>query len=268
MKYAFVTGGAGGLGGQACKTLADNGWTVFAADINQAAIDKINYRNVIPIQVDITDIESIENARDIVRQYTNCLDVVINFAGIFNFSSLVENIPEIIKRALSVNVMGMVNVNFVMFPLIYKAKGRIINISSEIGWLKPQPFTSPYSVSKHAVDTYTDALRRELQFIGIKVIKIQPGSFKSDMHSVAEKSFERLISDTSFYKSNLLSLQFLMTNELKHVNNPKYLSKTVLKACTAKNPKINYRVKNSFKLRLLNLLPDILIDKIYKSVIK
>ncbi len=268
MKYAFMTGGAGGLGGQACRLLADKGWTVFAADIDQAALDKINYQNIIPVQVDITKIESIERARDIVRQYTKGLDAVINFAGMFNFTSLVENDPKIMERVLSVNVMGMINVNYVMFPLICEAKGRIINISSEIGWLKPQPFTSPYSVSKHAVDTYTDALRRELQFIGIKVIKIQPGSFRSDMHNAAEETFERLINETSLYKNNLRSLQFIMTNELKHANDPIYLSGVVLKACTAKRPKINYRVKNSFKLKLLNILPDTIIDKIYKMVIK
>ncbi|MEG1613273.1 MAG: SDR family NAD(P)-dependent oxidoreductase [Clostridia bacterium] len=268
MKYAFVTGGAGGLGGQACQVLADNGWTVFAADINQEALDKINYKNIIPVQADITKVESLEKARDFILTKTDKLDAVVNFAGMMNFTSLVENSPRIMEIAISVNLMGMINVNYVLFPLIDAAKGRIINVSSEIGWLKPQPFVAPYSVTKHAVDTYNDALRRELNIVGLKVIKIQPGSFKTNMHNAAERTFDRLISETTHYKNALSSMKKIMTHELVHANDPKIMAKTILTACTAKNPKINYRVKNSKKLRFLNIFPDKLIDKIYMAVIK
>lgn len=268
MKYAFITGGAGGLGGLSARALADNGWTVFAADINREALDKINYNNIIPIQVDITSLDSLRAARDEILKTTDKLDAVINLAGIMKFTSLVEDEPKIMQLAVNINLFGPINVNYVMYPLVEKANGRIINTSSEIGWLKPQPFTSPYSVTKHALDVYNDALRRELNIPKIKVIKLQPGSFKTNMHGAASSDFDRLIANTKRYKNELACMKTFMTHELEHANDPNILAKTVLKACTVKNPKLNYRIKNSKKLRLLNIFPNKLVDKIFMSVIK
>ncbi len=269
MKYAFITGGAGGLGGQACDLLADNGWTVFAADINQEALNKITHKNVIPIQVDITDITSIERARDEILKTTDKLDAVINFAGMMKFTSLIENHPKTMDIAMKVNLFGMIYVNYVMYPLVEKACGRIINTSSEMAVVKAQPFVGPYSVTKRAVDFYTEALRRECNITNkVKVIKLQPGSFKTNMHHLAAADFDRLIAGTERYKGPLASMKKLMTHELEHACDPKYMADAILKACTAKNPKIKYKIKNSKKLMLLNIFSDKIVDKIYLSFIK
>lgn len=264
MDYIFITGGAGGLGNAVAKDLANSGFKVFVGDINQAALDKINNPNMIPVHINISDIDSVNAAVELVKTYTNKLYAVINVAGILSMGSMIETPPATMRRILDINVMGMYLVNQGFFPLILEGKGRIINFSSEMGYLSAAPFNGLYGVSKHAVETYNDTLRRELAFVNIPVIKIQPGSFKTEMHNDAEANFTRLYDNTQYFKIPLGKLKPIMINELKHANDPKYLVNAVHKAVVAKRPKAKYRVKNSVKLRFMQMFPECLIDKIYK----
>ena len=186
-KFAFITGGAGGLGGTTSQLLLDQGWHVLIADYDAAALAKWQGRErVHTVQVDVTDKASVAQAAAQVQAITGQLDAIINFAGVMAVGSLLEMPPETIARILQVNVMGTVHINQAFFPLLKrtgdkKTSGRIVNISSETGWETTAPFNGPYSMSKYAVESYTDALRRELQLLHIPVIKIQPGPFKTEM---------------------------------------------------------------------------------------
>lgn len=266
MKYVLITGGAGGLGGSVAKFMADKGIKVFALDINQDALNRINNPNIIPIQVDISDTESVKQAVVEVLKTTNKLDGLINFAGILHMGSVVETDEKIMERILKINVLGMYIINKHFFPLIKKCKGRIINISSEIGWLSAQPFNAFYGASKYAVECYNDSLRREMLFQGIKVIKINPGSFKTDMHGVAEKNFEDMLANTIDYKDVMGKMEPLMLGELKHAKDPAILAKVVCRAFTTKRPKIQYKINSSKLLRLLSIMPERFQDFIYKFV--
>ena len=62
-----------------------------------------------------------------------------------------------------------------MFPLLRKGS-RIVNLTSEVAKYTPQPFQGYYNISKIALDNYNDVLRRECNYLGIKVVKIQSGS--------------------------------------------------------------------------------------------
>ncbi|NLP47423.1 MAG: SDR family NAD(P)-dependent oxidoreductase [Clostridiales bacterium] len=269
MKYAVFTGAAGGLGSACALEMAKQGWSVFALDINEQALAKIGENeNIIPIKVDITDRDSIAAAKAEIEKTTDKLDAIINFAGIHTIASMVEgNADKIIERMLKINVQGMVNINKAFFPLVKKAGGRVINCSSECGWMKPQPFNGPYSMTKYAVDAYTESLRRELMFLGIKVVKIQPGSFKTEMHNAATEGFNRLYENTEYFKDVLARMKPLMDFELKLANDPKHMVKAILAAVNSEKPKINYRVKNSKLLGSLEYIPDPLLDKLYKLIL-
>lgn len=264
MKHVLITGGAGGLGGAVAQFMADKGIKVFAADINKDALKAINNSNIIPININITDSDSIKNAVSKVSEFTDKLDAVINFAGILYMGSVIENDEKLMERILRINLLGMYMVNKYFFPLIKAGKGRIINISSEIGWLSAQPFNAFYGTSKHAVEAYNDSLRRELLFMNIPVIKINPGSFKTEMHGVAEKNFRKMLDNTVYYKDVIRKMEPLMIGELKHAKAPSILAKTVYKAFIARVPKLSYKVNTSRKLRLLSMLPERMQDYIYK----
>jgi len=270
MKYALFTGAGGGLGGAGAKALAAAGWTVFAADINKAALEEIGRApRIIPLILDVTSGESIAAAVETVKRATDKLDAVINFSGIHTMGSMVEgDTARTMERMIDVNVMGMVRVNRAFFEMVKAGGGRIINCSSECGYMKPQPFNGPYTVTKYAVEAYNDSLRRELLCQGVKVIKIQPGSFKTGLLSAAQSGFDNLYDNTLYYKNALRKMQPLMRRELKRANDPAHLVRALMKAANRTKPKIKYRVKNSRLMGLMELIPDRLLDTIYKMLMK
>lgn len=272
MKYALFTGAAGGLAGACVEELYSKGdWMIFAADVNMNGLNDLQARtgeNVIPIQIDIMSQESCFDAAKQISEYTDHLDVVVNAAGIHTMASLVEGDPaSTIQRMIEINVLGMIRVNKAMFELVDNCKGRIINFSSECGWEKPQPFNTPYAITKFAVEAYTIGLRRELNFLDIPVIKIQPGSFKTGMHGQATAGYQKILETTAHYKDVLSVLKPIMEVALANPHDKKYLVATVMDAIYDKCPKTNYKCKNTWYLQAINPVPDKLIDFGYKKVV-
>jgi len=266
-KTALVTGAAGGIGSAVVRALTGIGWRVFAADINPCNFG--NDGNVIPLLMDVTDIDSVITAYNLVRGYTARLDAAINISGIGCLGSLIEDGAETdVRRVVSVNLFGTVNVNRVFFPLVLAAKGRVINFSSECGYMTAQPFNGAYTISKYAVEAYNDSLRRELMFCGVRVIKIQPGAFKTSLVDNTFPAYDAFLARTALSEKVLLKMKPLMKYELSHARDPEILAKTVLRAVTSKRPSVRYRVKNSLPLRLLDILPDRCIDFAYRVILK
>ncbi len=268
MKYAFITGAAGGLAGACVEELmARGGWTVFAADYAEDALKEFAAKcgdNVIPVAVDISNTDSVKAAADKVGEYTDHLDVIVNAAGIHTMASLVEpGATQTMERMININVMGMIRVNEALFPYLSKGS-RVINFSSECGWEQPQPFNSPYAITKWAVEGYTIGLRRELLFLDIPVIKIQPGSFKTGMHGQANAGYAKLLATTKYYKPVLSVLSPLMTIAMGSAHDKKYLVDGVMDAIYAKHPKRNYKIKNTWYLGLMDPIPACILDPAYK----
>lgn len=270
MKYALFTGATGGLGSACAKAMAAEGWTVFAAGTNEKSLAELGeIENIIPVKINIADQESVDAAREEVAKYTTKLDAIINFAGMHTMCSLIEgDCSNTIEKMLKINVMGMIRINRTFVDMVLEGNGRIINCSSECGYLTAQPFNGAYAITKYAVEAYTDSLRRELMFIGVPVIKIQPGSFKTNMHKSASAGIDNLLSSTKYYGKVLNTLKPIMDNELNHANDLKYLVSALLEAVDSEKPKIVYRVKNSYMLRALELIPTRLLEFGYRTIVK
>ncbi len=269
MKYAVFTGATGGLGTLCVKELSRLGnWTVFAGGTNEVELMRLGkLANIIPVRLDVTKQESVDAALEIIRSYTNKLDAIVNFAGLTSFTSLIEgDSVESIEKLLNVNMIGMARVNRTFFDMIYKGHGRIINCSSESGWMTPQPFAGPYVLSKYAVDAYNDSLRRELIYLGIPVVKIQPGSYETNITQQVYKNFDKVISTTKYYSKLLTKMKPLMVMELNQKNEPRRLVKTVIRAMEARHPKLRYRVGTGRLLAMLELLPEQGVDMVYKLI--
>jgi NAD(P)-dependent dehydrogenase (short-subunit alcohol dehydrogenase family) len=257
----FITGGAGGLGGATARLLAEQGWRVFAADCVDEALARIGQEaNVTPIHLDVTDSASVEAAARSVAKQVDGLDGVVNFAGILTVGSLIEIAEDALRRLLDVNVMGTFRVNRALFPLVLARHGRIVNISSETGWQTGMPFNGPYGMSKHAIEAYSDSLRRELMFLGVPVIKIQPGPFKTDMVAGIERQFTRAAKESTHFGKLLRRLTRMTLAEQEKAHDPTLLAKTVHLALTARAPAGAYSVKPDPARVAINLLPDRVAD--------
>ena len=269
MRYALVTGATSGLGKEIAIRLSESGWCVFACGRNEKALGEIKKTTYChPLKMDVVDQDSINEALEEVLKVTDHLNAIINFSGIQKMSSLIEGDINIIKQSLDVNLLGMARVNKTFFPLIKKCNGRIINCSSECGWMTPQPFNGSYTLSKYAVEAYNDSLRRELMFLDIPVIKIQPGSFKTAMHGKTLDSFDKLINSTNMYREVLEKMKGMMLIELKMANEPEALIEAVMKAVNDPHPRQKYRVKNSPLLEVIEVMHPMTVDRLYKKFLE
>jgi len=271
MKFALMTGATGGLGQHCVRRMAGSGrWTVFAAGTNRQKLAEFSCMpNVIPIEVNITDPAAVESAHELIKNHCGQLDAVINLAGQTAFGSAVEGDPAgQAEHLLQVNVLGMIRINSVFFDLIRRPGGRVINCSSETGWMTAQPFATPYVLSKRAVEGYNDCLRRELMFLGIAVIKIQPGTFQTGLTGRICQDYQATLESTRYSKALLTRLQPLMLHELRHNPDPDRLARTVMKALETRRPKIRYRVATGWLLLMLELLPEKGVDLLYRLLFK
>jgi len=265
----FITGGAGGLGGATAKYLGARGWQVFAADVVEEALARIGEeRNITPVHLDVTDAASVEAAARSVAKRVDGLDGVVNFAGILAVGSLIEITEDALRRVLDVNVMGTFRVNKAFFPLVLARQGRIVNISSETGWQSGMPFNGPYAMSKHAIEAYSDSLRRELMFLDVPVIKIQPGPFRTGMVAGIERSFSRAAEASTYFKDMLKRLKHVTLKEQAKAHEPALLAAVVHAALTTPHPQIAYSVKPDLQRAALNRLPDCIADPLVKLALR
>lgn len=270
MKTVFFTGATGGLGELCVRSLSQRGWQVFAAGTNREKLSELEHLpHVIPLYANVRDIDSLRDSREKLLEHTDRLDAVVNFAGISVFASLVEGdaIP-LMEKVIDINVLGTVRVNALMIDLVEKGKGRIINCSSSVGWAASQPFSGAYCASKRAIEAYNDSLRRELMFIGIPVIKIQPGAYQTKLLSGIDEEYLKTLESTTRYRTVLKRLKFMMDKVLGTAGNPQDLVNTVIKALEAKRPRLKYRKGSGFLMYLMSALPGRLLDWGYRTALK
>ena len=268
-KTVFLTGCSGGLGSRTTGYLVEKGWHVFAADFNREAMTKMDGEiGISTLFIDVTDQASIDIALKVVLEQVEGLDGIVNFAGIFAAGSLIEINEDTLFHVFNVNVMGTYRVNKTFFPLVQKRKGRIVNLSSETGWQSAGPFNGPYAMSKHAIEAYSDSLRRELMFLDIPVIKIQPGPFQSNMIEDLEVNFSEAQSESTYFKDVLSRLKVLVNGEMKKANDPVIVAQAIHKALTVSNPKPAYSVMPDRKRVFMEWLPNGVQDRLLKKVLR
>ncbi len=265
----FITGAAGGLGASSTRLLVDKGWKVFAADFDEAALKRLRGEvEVVPVTLDVTDPASVRRAVAKVSRQTDGLDGVVNFAGIMAIGAMIELPEATVRRLFEVNVFGTYRVNQACFPLLRARKGRVVNISSETGWQSGAPFNGAYAMTKHAIEAYSDSLRRELALLDMPVIKIQPGPFKTEMTASIGPNFDKAAAASKLFGPYLRGMRGAAVSEGDHGADPKILAQAVLKALTLKRPGPAYSVRAAQGRALLEKLPTPVVDVMLKEFIK
>ncbi|MEZ4287471.1 MAG: SDR family NAD(P)-dependent oxidoreductase [Polyangiales bacterium] len=268
-KFALVTGAAGGLGAATVQELVTNGWFVFAADLADAAqAPRTDAPNIFRVTMDVCDRESIDHAFTEVSDRTKSLDAVVNFAGIHALASMIEIDEADFKRVMDINLFGTFRVNQRFFELLHAAKGRIVNISSETGWQSAGPFNGPYAISKHAIEAYSDALRRELALLDVSVIKVQPGPFRTSMVKGLGETFERAANKSRYFRHVLMGVQPLAAREAESAAPAVVLAKAVVAALQSNRPRAAYSVRPNRMRAALDSLPTPIVDRIWNTTLR
>lgn len=184
-KVALITGGGRGLGEALCRSLAEAGAVVVAADIElktaqavaQSLRDQGYDSSALPI--DVADDEQVGRAFENARERHGRVDIVINNAGIDRTVSVEELAPEEWERIIAVNLTGPFLASRRAFPIM-KAQGggHIVNIVSTAA-KRAWPNAAAYHASKWGLLGLSHALHVEGRPHGVKVTAVISGGLRT-----------------------------------------------------------------------------------------
>ncbi len=178
-RAVLVTGASSGIGLRTTEVLAANGYYVYAGARKAEDLRALSAMpNVEGIRLDVTSPEEISAAVETVTNAGRGLYGLVNNAGVAIIGPLIEVPVDELQWQLDVNLVGPYRVTQAFAPLIIESQGRITTTGSISGILSG-PFLGHYSMSKHGVEAFTDALAAELAGFGVEVSVVEPGNYKS-----------------------------------------------------------------------------------------
>jgi NAD(P)-dependent dehydrogenase (short-subunit alcohol dehydrogenase family) len=271
-RAVLVTGASTGIG-EACALRLDGlGFRVFAGvrknEDGDALKSKASSR-LSPVQLDVTQDDTIRKAAGLIHEATgsNGLWGLINNAGISVNGPLEFVDVDQLRRQLEVNVIGQIAVTQAFLALLRIARGRIVNIGSNSGFLAA-PLAGPYCASKFALEALTDALRAELKPWGIEVCLVEPGAIATPIWEKsigeAERTLAAMPPEANELYGKLIESAFQGARAAARRAIPaQHVAEAVVHALTARKPKTRYLVGMDARVaKWLSRLPDRLRDRI------
>jgi NAD(P)-dependent dehydrogenase (short-subunit alcohol dehydrogenase family) len=180
-KAVLVTGASTGIGRNITEHLAAHGYFVYAGARKEADLKALGaIKNVQAVRLDVTQTQDIDNAVATITKAGRGLYGLVNNAGVATLGTVADMRPEEFDLVMAVNVYGPYRVTKAFEPLVIAAKGRITTIGSISGVLANGQLAA-YTMSKHAVEAFTDSLAEQLKDTGVQVSVIEPGNYDSEI---------------------------------------------------------------------------------------
>ena len=191
-KVAIVTGGSSGIGKSIALLYAKEGADVVINSRSEEALKEVckqNEKKITYVVGDITQDEVVKKLADYVKTKFGKLDILVNNAGWCPYLPLKEMKIIDYDKVFNLDVRALVNVTIECLPLILKAKGNILNISS-ISASHRFLNVSLYTGAKAVVENFTRCWALELTKDGVRVNAIAPGAIETNIWYVANLSKE------------------------------------------------------------------------------
>ena len=250
-KVAYVTGGMGGIGTVICQRLAKDGFTVIAGcgpnrDFQKWLGEQAELGYTFHASVgNVADWDStVETFKKVFADFGR-VDVLVNNAGIANMGPLALQSLDQFKPHFDVNVFGLLRASQAFAPLLGMDEtlagkpGRIINITS-VGGKLASPFLGAYTATKHAVESITDSLRRELVIFGIDAIAVGPGAVRTPIWDKAEQDNSGNPYSNSPWAKPIEKFTETMLEGGRTGLDPQVIAETIETALTTTKPKARY----------------------------
>ena len=190
-KTAIVTGAASGIGLGIATALAEAGANVVMADIQKDAIEQAAHglsgtnKRVMPLRVDVTQEQSIIDALAAAERNFGKLHIACNNAGVpMHGTRLTDVPPSDWAFVMGVNIWGIIHGirHFVPAILKHGEEGHIVNTASVAGFQNRRGTDqAPYSMTKYAALSLSEALELELEGTNIGVSVLCPGPIATNI---------------------------------------------------------------------------------------
>jgi len=233
----FITGCSTGFGRELAKLVLDRGWraVVTARDASRVQ-DLLSGREdrALALSLDVTDAGQIAVSVKAAEERFGAIDVLVNNAGYGYQTTIEEGDDAEIRAMFEANVFGLAAMTRAVLPgMRARKRGHIVNISSVAGFVG-FPGSGYYAATKHAVEGLSDALVREVEPLGIKVLCVEPGPFRTDW---AGRSLKQTPSRIADYADTAASrMQATSGISGKQPGDPVRACAAIIKAVESQNP--------------------------------
>ncbi len=184
-KAVLVTGASTGIGRKITERLAADGHFVYAAARKPQDLESLGkLPNVQAVKIDVTSAGDIADAVATITKAGRGLYGIVNNAGVGVRGTYQETTEEDMQYVMNINAYGPWRITKAFAPLVIAEKGRIVTIGSISGILSGASL-GVYSMSKHAVEAYTDALALQMAPLGVSVSVVEPGNYDSEIMRTA-----------------------------------------------------------------------------------
>lgn len=242
----ILTGAAGGIGYRLALLLAARGTRLALVERNVDRVEEICAEikqlggSAKPIVLDLAIEGAAQHAAETAVQLMGGVDMVINNAGIMDFTLFERQDPKRIQQMININVTAPLLLTHALLPyFLEQNSGRIVNIGSAFGSIG-FPHFATYCASKFAMRGFSEALRRELTDSPIGVTYISPRATKTPLN-------------------NDVTTQMLEATKT-NMDEPEYVAAQIILAIETGRKEHFIGQPESFFARLNGLLPR-LVDK-------
>lgn len=181
-KTVLITGCSdGGIGSALAIVLQQRGLHIFATARDASKMSALkDLPNVTMLTLDVIKSEQIKDAVDfVIKQTGGALDYLVNNAGRNHFMPILDEDLDTVRDLFEVNFYGPLAVTQAFAPLLIKAKGMAVFITSISGYVNV-PFMGTYSASKRSLELVAETLRLELGPFGVDVLEVVTGAVKTN----------------------------------------------------------------------------------------
>ncbi|MBB1261437.1 SDR family oxidoreductase [Streptomyces alkaliterrae] len=269
-----MTGASTGIGAASARELARQGFHVLAGVRRVRDADALRAPGVEPVILDITQPGHIAELAARVEAQAGALRALVNNAGI-SVNAPIEALPlDEWRRLFEVNLFGHVAVTQALLPDLLRHRGRVVNISSVGGKVAMATF-GPYAGTKFALEAVSDALRRELAPLGVRVVVVEPGGVRTEMGDRGIATTGRLAQAMSpehrdRYGPLIQAVMALTAAGTTGGSSAEDAARVIAKAVTARKPRTRYTVGRDAALltRLSRVLPDRMLDRVAAAALR
>jgi NAD(P)-dependent dehydrogenase (short-subunit alcohol dehydrogenase family) len=271
-----VTGASTGIGEASARHLAGLGFDIVAGVRSSDAAARVRAAGLEPLLVDVTDAAQVAAAAAFVEERvgTRGLSGLVNNAGVA-VTGPVELTPlSEWRHQLEVNLLGQIAITQALLPLLLRARGRVVMVSS-IGGRIALPLLGPYAASKFGLEAVSDSLRREVAGLGVKVVVVEPGAIATPIWGKGLETADEIAARGSAeaqarYARLVAAIRAGAQDNARNGLPPSVVAEVIGEALTADRPRTRYLVGREARMRarLARVLPDRVFDALIARALR
>ncbi|MEV4603023.1 oxidoreductase [Amycolatopsis sp. NPDC049253] len=235
----LISGCSSGFGRELVRAALAAGDRVMAtarrpetlAELAEAGGDRVS-----TAAMDVTDPASVRAAVDATLAVFGRIDVLVNNAGVSVIGAVEETPVEYLRGMFDVNYFGAVELTRAVLPVMREQGSGTIVVMSSIGGLITFPGLSGYNATKHALKSLGEALSLELTPLGIRVVVVEPGMFRTQFSTSLQWTPEN-----PAYHATSGELRQMVKNVVgQEPNDPAKGAAAIVKVVESENPPLHF----------------------------